>query len=155
MKFRTTLLITALVCWMICALMVWSAHASWMFAVCTMEGGSPKIDTSVTPYHGHVLSGQLGQYGAYLFSGTNAQLIALNALPNVIGIVAVTNNGDVHWTELDNTIAAGVRTKLNTWLTNNGKPTIPAGWTNRQVILALFRHLRPSFDWNQDWVKDE
>ena len=136
------------------------AQASWMFAISRMAGGQPDIDLTATPVHGWVLSGRIANYGAYLFSGTNAQLLALNALPQVVGIVGVTisTNEDgvvLHWAELDNVINAAVRTKLNNWLTNNGYPTIPADWTNKQVIRAVWRHLRPDWDWNQDWVKDE
>lgn len=97
-------------------------------------------------YFGHVLMDTAGNYGAYLFSGSATQLSAVNALTNVVGIVAVTDNGNVHWAELDNTISAGVRANLNTWLTNHGFQTIPAGWTYRQVVNAIFRHFNNSFD---------
>jgi len=117
-----------------------------LFAIVPIDGAFPAIDRSVTPYNGYILADQVGNYGAYLFSGTGAQLIALNALPNVVGIVAVTQNGDVRWAELDGTITPAVRTKLNTWLTNRGYPSIPAGWTNRQVVDAVFKRINPNFD---------
>jgi hypothetical protein len=111
-----------------------------------MTGGSPNVDASVTPYTGYVHADSIGGFGAYLFSGTPAQLTALNALPQVIGIVAVSEAGDVKWAELDGVIAAGVRTKLNTWLTARGYPTIPAGWTYRQVVEAVYKRLNARFD---------
>jgi hypothetical protein len=110
-----------------------------------MVGGAPDVDASATPYKGYVLCDQVGGYGAYLFSGTGAQLTALNALPQVVGIVAVTENGGVKWAELDGTIAPAVRTKLNTWLTNRGYPTIPAGWSYRQVINAVYQRVNGRF----------
>lgn len=166
MKQRHKYLTISLICFALCFGVAYYAQAAWLFAICTMEGGQPKIDTTITPVHGWVLSGQLGQYGAYLFSGKVAQLGALDALPNVLGIVAVTikdvidpNTGvmtkDVRWIELDDSLPADVRTKLNTWLTNHDKPTIPSGWTNKRAIRVLFRHLRPDWEWEQDWVKDE
>jgi hypothetical protein len=121
-------------------------QAEHMYAVARMQAGYPDIDTVATPYHGHVLTGQVGQFGLYLFSGTPAQLAALDALPNVIGLclLSTTESGGMtvsRWAEVDNNFGAGARTRLNTWLTNNGKPTIPAGWTNKQVIRKLFEHL--------------
>jgi hypothetical protein len=64
----------------------------------------------------------------------------------VVGIVGVTESGDVRWAELDGVIAAGVRTKLNDWLTARGYPTIPAGWTYRQVVRAVFKRFSDLFD---------
>jgi hypothetical protein len=72
-----------------------------LFAVCPMVGGSPDIDSTATPYKGYSLAAHTANYawGCYIFSGTGAQLTALNALPQVVGIVAVTENGDTKWAE--------------------------------------------------------
>lgn len=117
-----------------------------LFAICQMEGGMPQVDFQATPVKGYVLADQIGGFGAYLFSGTGPQLVALNALPQVVGIVAVTESGDTRWAELDGVIAAAVRTRLNTWLTARGYPTIPAGWTYRRVIEAVYKRLNDHFD---------
>ena len=121
------------------------AQAEHMFAVSRMVGGSPDLGNPVPPYHGYVLTGQVGQYGLYLFSGTPAQLAAINALPNVIGLFLLRTTGEgmnvVRWAEIDDGFATAARTRLNTWLTNNGKPTIPDGWTNKRVVKKLFEHL--------------
>jgi hypothetical protein len=121
------------------------AQAEHMFAVARVQGGYPDIDTVATPYHGHVLTGQVGQFGLYLFSGTPAQLAAIDALPNVLGLCLLRTTGSgmnvVKWAEIDDNFATAARTRLNTWLTNNGKPTIPAGWTNKQVVRKLFEYL--------------
>jgi len=111
-----------------------------------MSGGLPDIDTSVTPVIGWVLCDKIGDQGAYLFGGTAAQLTALNAPPQVLGIVAVTENGDTKWAELDNVISAGVRTKMNAWLTARGYPNIPADWTYKQVIMAVYQRFNARFD---------
>jgi hypothetical protein len=116
-----------------------------LFAICRMSGGLPDIDVTVTPVKGWVLCDQVGNQGAYLFSGTAAQLAALNALSQVLGIIAVTQNG-ARWAELDGVISSAVRTKLNTWLTARGYPNIPADWTYRQVILAVYKRLNNHFD---------
>lgn len=88
-----------------------------------------------------------GGWSAYLVSGSAAQLQAINALASVVGIVAVSE-GDVRWPELDGTISSGVRTKMNTWLSARGYPNIPAGWSYRQVILAVFRKLNDAYDFD-------
>jgi hypothetical protein len=73
-------------------------------------------------------------------------LLAIDKLPNVIGICAVTESGDVKWAELDANIALAGRTKLNTWLTARGYPTIPAGWTNRKVLVEVAKRMDAKFD---------
>jgi hypothetical protein len=125
-----------------------------LFCIVPIVGGAPDVDPSVTPYKGYVLCDQVGGFGAYLFSGTGAQLTALNALPQVVGIVAVTENGGTKWAELDGTIAPAVRTKLNTWLTNRGYPNIPAGWSYRQVINAVYQRVNDRFSLDNFDVAD-
>lgn len=117
-----------------------------LFALCQMSGGQPDVDFTATPVKGYVLCDQVGGHGAYLFSGTGPQLVALNALAQVVGIVAVTESGETRWAELDGVIAPAVRTRLNTWLTARGHPNIPAGWTYKQTILAIFRRMNSNFD---------
>lgn len=109
------------------------------FALIRMVGGSP--DIGELPYFGYVLCDRIGatNWGAYLISGTGAQLSAIDALPSVMGIVAVTQAGDVRWAELDDNIAGAARTKLNNWLTARFRPTIPAGWTNRRVVREIYQ----------------
>ena len=117
------------------------------FAIIQMVGGAPNVDASITPYKGFSLAAELpGQWGLYLFSGTAAQLTALNALPQVYGLVAMTEDTTVRWSQLNNTISSAHRTKLNTWLTARGYPTIPAGWTYRQVVQAIYQRMNQPFD---------
>lgn len=114
-------------------------------------GGDPDINRAVTSYHGFAKCISVSNYGCYLFSGTAVQLTALAALPaaQFVPICVVTHDGKVKWAELDGIIASGVRTKLNTWLSNRDLPTIPIGWTYKQVILAIFKRLNADFD--LDW----
>lgn len=121
-----------------------------MFCLINMNGGSdPQLDRSITPYHGSNHIGNINrQWGAYLVSGTGPELVAIDALPQVVGIVAITEGGSVKWAELDGVIAAGVRTKLNNWLTARGYPNIPASWTNRRAIREVFQRLNPLFDFD-------
>ena len=118
-----------------------------LFAICDMIGGLPNIPAS-TPVKGWAHFDSLGQYGAYLFSGTAAQLVALNALPNVVGLVAMMGkaDNDKEWLELDGAIAPAVRTKINNWLTARARPTIPAGQTYKQVVRTIFRHFHATAD---------
>ena len=117
-----------------------------LFCIVGMRGGDPNINQ--LPHCGYTHAASVGNWGTYLFSGTAEQLTAINALPNVFGIVAVTQSGAVRWAELDGTISAAVRSRLNTWLTARSYPTIPAGWTYRRVILAIFNRLNDKFDLN-------
>lgn len=121
------------------------------FAIIRMTDGTPDIGL---PYHGHVFCDRVGQWGAYLISGTGAQLQAINGLSHVYGIVDVTEGGNVRWAELDGVCAAAVRNRLNTWLTSRGYPTIPAHWTYRQIVMAIYKRLNAHFDLAQFDVAD-
>lgn len=112
-----------------------------MLALIRQVGGSPELDPRATPYAGYCLGGQAAGWGIYVISGTGSQLVAINALPQVVGLVAVTDSGGVRWPELDGVIASAVRTKVNTWLTARGWPTIPVGWTYRQVVKAILQRM--------------
>jgi hypothetical protein len=121
----------------------------------TNGGGIPDLDTQTYKYHGHVYIGSVAGWGAYLISGTAAQLTAINALPQAVGIAVLTHPKDgPKWVELDSNVTTAIRNKLNTWLGNNGYPTIPAGWTNRLVVETIFRRLNPAFDLEKEWVAD-
>lgn len=109
------------------------------FGICPIVNGQP--DIGGLPCWGYVLAAHIANWGAYLISGTLAQLSAINALPNTYAICIVTENGGIKWPELDNVIPAGVRTRINNWLTARGYPTILAGWTYRQVILAIYQRM--------------
>ncbi len=123
--------------------------------------GEPNIGAVTFGGYAHIFS--VAGFGLYLFGGSAAQLTALNALVQVRGLAAMTDNGTVKWAELNNVITAAHRTKLNTWLTARGYPTIPAGWAYRQVIRAIIRRMR-NFGEDTDefadgilmgtWVKD-
>jgi len=86
-------------------------------------------------------------WGAFLCSARGAVLTQLDALSaRFIGIVAVTDSGGVVWGELENPADSAVRTRLNTWAAAHNQPTIPAGWTNRQVVRAIFERANERFD---------
>lgn len=120
---------------------------SKLFAVSRMLNGLPDIDLVTTPVSGgYLLCGKAGIWGVYMFSGTGPELTAINNLSQVVGIVAVTESGDIRWAELEDVIPAGTRTKINTWLTARGYSTIPVGWTGRQVVQAIFKRLNDKFE---------
>lgn len=125
-----------------------------LFGICRMVGGDPDLDRTVTPFHGFVHCASIGNFGAYLFSGTGAQLTALAALPvaQFVPIVAITKSGDVRWAELDGVITTAIRNKLNTWLTARSLPNIPVGWTYKQVVVAIFKRLHANFDLDNFYV---
>ena len=44
---------------------------------------------------------------------------------------------DLSPTKLNTVIPSGIRTRINTWLTNHMYPTIPVGWTYKQLLIAI------------------
>ncbi len=126
----------------------------WAFGLVQGPPGSPQIDMTVTPYAGHVYVGSIAGWGGYLISGTLAQLQALQATPQVVGIAMLTSNDTAKWKELDAVITPAMKVKLNTWLTARGWPTIPAGWTARQIINFAMKRLNPNFKIENEWVTD-
>jgi hypothetical protein len=139
----------------ILALFVAPCHAARMYALAQMDNGFPKVNAVATPYYGYqhlVTIGATG-WGLYQFSGTGAQLLAINALPEVVGLCGRTDSGAVVWSEGNDAIEDGVRTKLNNWLSARGLPTIPAGTTKKQVVLAIARRVLSDFDWEKNWIR--
>lgn len=110
----------------------------------------PPYDVQVPEFTGgYATIGRLGQWNALLVQSTTANLQAINAAvlaTDLILLCLVTEAGTVRWSELDNPIGTVLRTRLNTWLTANGKPTIPAGTPLRQVVRAAFRYFGDRFE---------
>ena len=93
------------------------------------------------------IKGTTPPLGAYLMSATGAQLIALDALPYCLGIVAVTENGGIRWGELVGETAQEVIDRLNTWLTvNDFDVQIPDGWTYDRLVRRVFEFFNDRFD---------
>ncbi len=127
-----------------------------MYAITQMQGGAP--DTGALQpgidFKGYLHCGTLGQFGAYLYSGTPSQLAALDALPSVVALAVMTEAGNVKWAELDTVITPAQRTRLNTWLTARGLTNIPAGRTYRQVVLTIWDRFFSGFDINQNDIPE-
>ncbi len=49
---------------------------------------------------------------------------------------------DLELPELDNVIPNRIRLRVNVWLSNRGYPTIPAGTTYKQFLVALRNRIR-------------
>jgi hypothetical protein len=116
------------------------------FLVTRIIDGNP--DFSGLLYSGAVLCAKtLNNWGIYIATGTPAQLLAINALSHVYGLCTVTSpENQPNWPELNDVIPAARRTRINEWLTDRGYPTIPAGWTYRQVILKICLWLNPHYE---------
>jgi hypothetical protein len=121
-------------------------------AIIQMSEGFP--DVGGLPYRGYVLCGHIGQWGAYIFAGSAAQLTAINALPGTYGICTFAGGSPHLAPELDNTIAPAVRTRLNGWLTARGYPNIPAGWTYKQTVLAIYQRVNGRFTLDGNDIAD-
>ncbi len=115
-----------------------------------MVDGQPDINQGITPYRGYVFCDKIGNWGAYLISGTVTQLTAIIALSEVVGIVTVTDGRS----ELNNIIVPNIRTKLNNKLTELGKPNIPDGWTYRKIVKEVFKRFNSHFNLDIFDVKD-
>lgn len=109
-----------------------------------MASGTPVLGD--LPYHGYCLAAQLNDtWGLYVVSGTAAQLTAINALPDTYAICTVTESEGAKWPELDSVITSARRTRINSWLTARGLPTIPAGWTYRRTLEAIGQRIRANY----------
>lgn len=61
-----------------------------------------------------------------------------NVLEDFIHILAIkTRNMDLTSADFNNVIPAGIRLKINVFLTAKGWPTVPAGYTWRQLFDAI------------------
>lgn len=119
------------------------------FALIRMDNGQPDLPPAAQGLVNYTLCDRIGgtNWGAYLCAATGPVLQSLDEDYNgFIGIVAVTDDGDVHWGELDNPCAETVRARINTWLEAHNHPTIPGGWTNRRVVREIYRRANDRFD---------
>ena len=119
------------------------------FALLRMTHGQPDLPEQAQGRVNWTLCDCIGTtgWGAYLVAATGPDLKALEEQwDGFIGIVAVTESGDVHWGELENPCADVVRARLNAYLTNHGYRTIPEGWSNRQVVREIYERANDRFD---------
>ncbi len=123
------------------------------FMIIKSIGGIPIINTTdpmgaaYTPCHGWVHCAHYQDWTLYLLSGTGPQLLAIAALPatRVVPLCLVSTNESDRFPELRDTVLAATRTKLNTWATARGLPTIPAGATYLQILNTIAKRLNPDF----------
>lgn len=126
-----------------------------MFCICPHVAKVIDLDRSITPFVGAVTIGFSGNWGVYLISGTAAQLTAIANLSDVCLLCVVTQNS-TRWTELDGNIPTAVRTRINTWLANNGFTglTVPTGWTYSTLVKFISRRMRSDFELDQCDIED-
>jgi len=119
------------------------------FALMRMIDGQPDLPVQAQGQVNYSLCDRIGStgWGAYLCAATGANLTLLDEQwSGFVGIVAVTENGDVRWGELDNPCSESVRERINTWLENHNLPTISESWTNRQVVREIYLRANAHFD---------
>jgi len=119
------------------------------FALLRMTNGRPDLPPAAQGRVNWTLCDRIPDtgWGAYLVAATGPDLKALDEQwSGFIGIVAVTDAGDVRWGGLENPCADVVRARLNTWLANHGYRTIPEQWTNRQVVREIYERANDRFD---------
>lgn len=110
--------------------------------------GAPDIGTG---YRGFVHVGNLpGAYAVYIITGSGAQLTGIDGHANTVGGALVTGDG-VRWSQLDEPLEAGLRTKLNAWLTAREMPTVGPNFT----LLQLVRRAAAHFDYGTHDVFDQ
>jgi len=158
--------------------MPYSITSSRMYAIAKMSNGMP--DLGGLPYYGFVHIGQIGDRGAYLFSGTPAQLSAIAAAEGVIALAERTDTAGERWTERVQDILRARAVKVNEWLSNEGRtplavapvmenqnavngemigydleafPDTTTGVTSEDAVTQVFSEFRPGFDWTTDWVR--
>ena len=127
------------------------------FALLRMNDGRPDLPPAAQGRVNWTLCDRIADmgWGAYLVAATKAVLQGLDEQwDGFIGIVAVTESGDVHWGELGNPCAEAVRARLNTWLAAHGHRTIPEQWSNRQVVREIYERANDRFDLAQFDIMD-
>lgn len=129
-----------------------------MYAFVRAPNGSPELDDELTPIRGRVLVAEFGNWHLLQISGTVAQLTAIAALPasQCVAFPRMAREGAVegqaYGVELAANIPLAARTKINTWLSARGYPTIPAGTTWRQFLRAVARRVRAEFDEGDSYI---
>lgn len=112
------------------------------YALLRMTNGLPFLDQDTHPLRGYCLGASRRDWGMYMIAGTVAQLQAVNALPlsDFVGICTVINMVEV--------VTLAVRANINTWADAEfpSLPTLPAGWTNEQVIRDLYRRANSHYE---------
>jgi len=90
-------------------------------------------------FKGYVLGAMAGAWGLYLVMGTSAQLAAIHAHANTVGICTLGG--------LDETVTGAVKSALDAWADAHfpSLPPVPADWTNRQVIQELGERVDENF----------
>lgn len=118
------------------------------FILVPVEGGVPVIDFEETPYHGYVLCDVKDGMGAYMFSGSPTQLLAIRNLPDTIQLVwwNETEDGKNKEVALSRPLAGNVRIALNAWLTDMGEDTIPAQNEGRGVLMSVYGFFNEHFN---------
>src|SRR5574340_308904 len=72
----------------------------------------------------------MGAWRPYILTGSQEQMDAIRALPTVLGLL-VTSEGDP---ELDEPVDEVFRQQVNTITGAYGKPELPEGSTNREMV---------------------
>lgn len=92
-----------------------------------------------------------GNYQAYIVTGTGAQLTAITQHANFVAGQQISKSGEVYaWADSRTKIAAGALTRINGWLTNNGREALTA----QDSILDLLRVFKPDYAPGQDDVAE-
>ena len=103
------------------------------YALIRMEGGRPVLGELAL--RGYCLGASRRDWGMYMIAGTAAQLLVVNDLPlaDFVGICTVANLAEI--------VTPAVRASINVWANAEfpSLPTLPAGWTNDQVIRELYQ----------------
>lgn len=120
------------------------------FILVPVVGGVPDIDFNVNPYHGYVLCDVKNGMGAYMFSGSPNQLLAIRNLPDTIQLVwwNETEDGTNKQAALNRPLAGNVRADLNVWLVSVGEDEIPPVNEGRGVIMSVYGFFNEYFDIN-------
>lgn len=69
---------------------------------------------------------------------TSRELLILYVMEGFIHALKIkSHNLDLAAVEWDSAIPAAVRLRINAWLTKRGWPTVPSGYTWRQLVAAI------------------
>ena len=103
------------------------------YAIIKTTCGAPALPEGVE-LQGFALGAAAGDWGMYQIVGTSGQLQAVGALDigQAVGISALANLAEV--------MGAATRARIDAWADANfpSLPSVPAGWTNEQVVRELY-----------------
>jgi hypothetical protein len=119
----------------LCFVVATPTYAAKAYCIAKIVNGQPAWVESELDFRAYAMRCRKGNWGIYAVSGTGAQLVAIDAHPDVYGICTFNNIDEV----MDSTL----RANLNQFILDKGIHDtwqIPEDWTARQVFRKIVEY---------------